>query len=161
MNRRPACISNIDRASGTADAQAVSDLILGLADVFIRDPAGASAFLATLTAEATFNRFNSPEFDYWVSRSLSKEIVGIIGVRSKTHLYHLFVGRSHQGKGIARSLWEHANCELGNSIRTVNASSNAIRFYEQLGFTADAPEVCTAGLAFVPMSIKQHTNDSP
>ncbi len=66
------------------------------------------------------------------------EVIGLIGVKSNTHLYHLFVGDSHQRKGIAKQLWEVAknHCfESGNKERiTVNASLYAKAVYEKLGF---------------------------
>ena len=42
-------------------------------------------------------------------------IVGIVGIRDNSHLYHLFVAESHQGRGMAKALWEKAMNEYTSS----------------------------------------------
>lgn len=149
-------MKTIHRASATTDVTAIRHLILSLIDVFIADRQNATAFLGTLSLESIEKRLASSDFDYWIARSDQGHIHGVIGVRSRTHLYHLFVDPNFQGNGLGTALWEHAQSELAGSIRTVNAAPNAAPFYQRLGFMDDGNEVHKDGLAFVPMSIQRH-----
>jgi ribosomal protein S18 acetylase RimI-like enzyme len=70
-------------------------------------------------------------------------VAGFIGVRDRTHLYHLFVDAAYQRRGIARALWDAGlAAALGPGhpgYFTVNASNFAVPFYVSLGFERTAP----------------------
>jgi GNAT superfamily N-acetyltransferase len=58
-------------------------------------------------------------------------------------LYHLFVDRRWQRRGIARRLWEAGRAAAlasgASGSFTVNASNYALPFYEALGFVRSGP----------------------
>jgi GNAT superfamily N-acetyltransferase len=86
------------------------------------------------------------------------EIVGIVGVRENSHLYHLFVAESHQGHGLAKALWKKAMneslCRGNPGEFTVNSSLNAQPVYEHLGFVAQSEPVTKHGVIYTPMNLK-------
>src|SRR5690606_40652166 len=75
-------------------------------------------------------------FDYHVAE-VAGEIVGVVGMRDGSHVYHLFVAEEHQGRGLGRALWEHAKAECLRRGRpaafTVNSSRGAVPIYERFG----------------------------
>lgn len=88
---------------------------------------------------------------------LEHRIIGVAGIRACTHLYHLFVTESHQGRGIGTRLWHAARdrcCREGRQrVFTVNASLDARAFYEKLGFDAVAGPLNREGVIAIPMIV--------
>nr|MBO2513883.1 hypothetical protein [Gammaproteobacteria bacterium] len=86
------------------------------------------------------------------------EIVGVVGMRDGSHVYHLFVAEEHQGRGLGRVLREHAKAECLRRGRpaafTVNSSRGAVPIYERFGFRIAAPEQEVEGVRFVPMRLE-------
>lgn len=90
------------------------------------------------------------------------ELAGFIGVRERSHVFHLFVGARWQRRGIARRLWETAravaldpaSAPIGApaqpGVFTVNASNHALPFYASLGFVRTAP-MQVAAVLYNPM----------
>jgi predicted GNAT family N-acyltransferase len=82
-------------------------------------------------------------------------MVGFIALRDGSHLFNLFVRRSHLRRGIARALWRHALRHVRQpstaSGFTVNASLNAVVVYRALGFKEVGSVVRQHGIEFVPM----------
>ncbi|MDM0115992.1 GNAT family N-acetyltransferase [Variovorax sp. J22R133] len=152
----------IARAS-TGDAEAISQLIRGLVHHFTVDPdgRGAEVFLSAITPGAIGGYVAAPNFCYFVARA-QERLVGVVGVRDNTHLYHLFVDASCQGQGLSRRLWEQARTcavEAGNhSGFTVNSSPNAIPVYERFGFRAVGERTEMNGIAFVPMRLESEAS---
>lgn len=95
-------------------------------------------------------------FRYHVAEADGK-LIGFIGVRDNSHLYHLFVADDAQRKGVGRQLWKVAKaaCDaFGNPGRfTVNSSNNAVKFYESLGFVRSAPQQERDGVLYNPMCL--------
>ena len=95
------------------------------------------------------------QFQYQVIEHDS-EIVGVVGMRRPSHLFHLHVAPSFHKRGLGRRLWNAAKeraLQLDQPDRfTVNSSTYAVPFYEKLGFQAAAPEI-RGGVEFVPMSM--------
>ncbi len=149
------CKKTFRPVSGKGDARRISELLHGFVDEVVAEKDAAGVFLESIAVDSILEKIGSEEFDYWISCDREGRAIGVVGVRRKTHLYHLFVDRAAQGTGIGSALFRHAQNELGDTIKTVNASINAVRFYEKLGFTADGEEMRKDGLAFLPMSIKQ------
>jgi ribosomal protein S18 acetylase RimI-like enzyme len=83
-------------------------------------------------------------------------IVGFVGTRDNTHLYHLFVANEFQRQGLGRRLWNTARADCRASgdhgAFTVNSSNNAIAVYERLGFVRSGPAVDMGGVLYNPMS---------
>lgn len=140
------------RKTRVSDARDISDLVLSLKDIFLADPASeeVQAFLETLQPDATAERIVSAEFEYHVAEN-EHGICGVIAIREKSHVYHLFVRSDSHRQGIARALWEHARHHSGARSFTVNSSPYAVPAYERLGFRATGPQRSEHGLDFVPM----------
>ncbi|TFW31876.1 GNAT family N-acetyltransferase [Massilia horti] len=85
------------------------------------------------------------------------ELAGFVGMRERSHLFHLFVGKRWQRRGVARRLWDvarQASLASGHTGGfTVNASLYALPVYKALGFVPTAPEQCVRGIRFIPMAL--------
>lgn len=147
------------------DAEAVSALIMRLSPTFTLDPdgQGAEEFFAKVTPEVIRGFLESPEYAYLVAEE-EGALAGVVGVRGNSHLFHLFVEPSHQGRGLSRRLWEMAMdtaIRAGNAGEfTVNSSLNAVPVYERYGFVPAGPRVEMHGIAFVPMKLVLRGGDA-
>ena len=84
-------------------------------------------------------------------------IVGIIGVRKRTHISLLFVEPVYHHQGIATALIKEVAREMkyrGYSEMTVNSSPYAVQFYHKLGFIDDSHEISADGIRYTPMTVK-------
>lgn len=148
------------RSAVQDDAAAISELITTLARKFItRDfpPDGEANFLASCDV-ISIHKCLSDAFTYFVaSEEHSDELVGVVGFRGTSHLFHLFVAERLHGTGLGRSLWQHARSEVipadYRGALTVNSSRNAVAFYEKLGFVSQGREDVRGGVVAVPMSL--------
>jgi GNAT superfamily N-acetyltransferase len=146
------------RRAVPGDASVISALILSLAHHFLLNPdgSGAEVFLSTLGPEGIGRNLVAAELDYDVAMTGS-QLMGVVAVRRKTHLFHLFVGEEFQRRGVAKALWFHAKEACGwpcaSMPTTVNSTPYALPFYEHLGFRASGPRVETNGIAFIPMQL--------
>jgi GNAT superfamily N-acetyltransferase len=147
------------RAARPADAPAVSELVCDVAatTIFRDGPEdGRRYFMAMNTRDAVAGKMNDDAYRYFVAE-LDGRIVGMIAMRSNSHLYHLFVdGSLHRG-GLGRRLWEHARAECarnGNRGRfTVNATPDTVGFYEKLGFQVSGDMHVRNGHPALPMTL--------
>jgi len=144
------------RAGSPADAEAIAALIASFQRELTDDPSGAGAehFLATVSRQAEREYLGSPRYRYLVAYSNSK-LAGFIAIRDGSHLFHLFVDRSHQRQGIGRQLWERALREVcvpnSDGVVTVNSSLPAVPVYEAFGFVAAGSIQREHGISFLPM----------
>ena len=92
------------------------------------------------------------------------DLAGFIGVRERSHVFHLFVDKRWQRQGIARRLWEvarEAALRAGNpGVFTVNASNVSMPFYAALGFERTAP-MQVARVRYNPMRLQVALADAP
>lgn len=139
-----------------ADTASVADLLQGLASEFIlheTPPEQAASFSASNSAGGIIANLAN-DFVYHVADD-GGAIAGFIGVRQRQHVFHLFVGKPWQGKGLARALWEagrQAAVSTGGAAPfTVNASTYALAAYRRLGFVATGPMAVKNGIRFTPM----------
>lgn len=80
------------------------------------------------------------------------ELIGIIGTKNKgQHISLFFINPQYHRKGIGRLLFDYAYSNQTVEQITVNSSSFAVRFYENLGFTKAAEKQVTNGLRYTPM----------
>ncbi len=82
------------------------------------------------------------------------EIVGIISLRSETHISLLFVDEKYHMRGIGRKLVDSMVSyarEQGKNRLTVNSSPYAVDFYHRLGFCDLEPEQHKDGIIYTPM----------
>ena len=140
------------RTATVEDADAISQLVVGLAHHFIADDAAADAqpFLATLTPAATAQRIASPDFRHYVAEDDSG-LCGVIALRGGSHVYHLFVREDRHRRGIAGALWRHAKALSGHDTFTVRSSLYAEPVYARLGFVREAPPRTDNGVTWVAM----------
>ena len=144
------------RAGSPADAEAIAALIASFQRELTDDPSGAGAehFLATVSLQAEREYLGSARYRYLVAYSNSK-LAGFIAIRDGSHLFHLFVDRSHQRQGIGRQLWERALREVcvpnSDGVVTVNSSLPAVPVYEAFGFVAAGSIQREHGISFLPM----------
>lgn len=140
------------------DAPAISALILSLAHhcLLESDGAGAEDFLQSLNPEGIARNLSNTELDYYVGTA-GNQLVGVVAVRHRTHLFHLFVGQEFQRMGVAKLLWSYVEevykWRSSSALTTVNATLFAVPFYESVGFRASGPQVQTNGVAFIPMQL--------
>ncbi|MBV8123326.1 MAG: GNAT family N-acetyltransferase [Paucibacter sp.] len=113
-------------------------------------------FLASVSFESQQRNLGAENFSYYVAKSNSN-IVGVIALRDKSHLFHLFVSKEFQGQRLASKLWNAVKTEAleaGNPGEfTVNSSLNAIQIYEAFGFTREGDVKRMHGVAFQPMRL--------
>lgn len=141
------------------DAAAISELIHRLLPYCTIDPSGLGAeqFLETITPTAIVGYIDADNFDYLIG-VVEQSLLGIVAIRDDSHLYHLFVDETVQGKGYARQLWEHAKARAaarGNTEKfTVNSSVFALPTYAAFGFHAVTEKQEKHGLAYIGMELK-------
>ena len=142
-----------------ADIEPVASLLSELASAHIIGEFERSAqedFLAKNDANA-IRGFIAGGYRYHVAE-MNGELVGFVGVRANTHLYHLFVATTLQGQGIGRMLWETAKHECVASgqggVFTVNSSNAAVPIYERWGFRRAGPVQTSNGIVYNPMKLE-------
>lgn len=144
------------RAGTPADAPAIAGLIASFQRELTDDPSGIGAeqYLASVSVQAERGYLASTRYRYLVAIA-GAELAGFIAIRDGSHLFHLFVDRSHQRQGLARVLWERALRELrvpgSGGAFTVNASLTALPVYQALGFTPAGSIQRSHGISFLPM----------
>ena len=146
------------RDAKLADAPAISSLITALSQESILPVSSAeeqAPFLQSVSPSA-IAEYVGENYRYHVAVYRGK-IVGVVAVRDNTHLYHLFVENDYQHQGLATRLWDHmkrACVAHGNEGRyTVNASANALGFYERLGFAPTGPPTTKHAITYTPMEL--------
>jgi GNAT superfamily N-acetyltransferase len=144
------------RAGSVADAEIIARLIASFQSELTDDPSGAGAeeFLASVSVQAERGYLASERYQYLLAYSNS-HFAGFITIRDGSHLFHLFVDRSHQHQGIARRLWERALSQLcvpnSDGDFTVNSTVAALPVYEAFGFVPTGSIQSHHGISFVPM----------
>jgi GNAT superfamily N-acetyltransferase len=144
------------RSGSPSDAEAIARLIASFQTELTDDPSGTGAeeYLASVSVRAEREYLASARYRYLLGYSDS-QLVGFIAIRDGSHLFHLFVERAHQRKGIARALWERALHELGppetQGAFTVNSSLAAVPVYRALGFLPAGSIRSVHGISFLPM----------
>ncbi len=147
----------IRKATGE-DARSIGELIRPLAERYIANefsPEGAANLLASMEADA-IERYFAAGYEYRVAEE-DGVLVGVVGVRDNSHLYHLFVADEFRGRGYARELWRVARdaCrEAGNVGEfTVNSSRFAVDMYRKFGFVESGPPETKSGVTSIPMKL--------
>jgi len=144
------------RVGAPQDAEAIAELIASFQSELTDDPSGTGAeeYIASVSVGAEREYLASGRYRYLLAYSDS-QLAGFIAIRDGSHLFHLFVERSHQRRGIARRLWERALRELCPSNSdgdfTVNSSLSAVPVYHAFGFVPAGPIQSMHGISFLPM----------
>lgn len=117
------------------------------------DPIHAMQFLQGNSPENIANNLAN-DYTYHVAEHFGV-IAGLIGIRERRHVFHLFVGKSFQGQGISRQLWDAGRDAAvdagGGPSFTVNASNYAFEAYRRLRFVRTAPVAVKNGVRFNAM----------
>ena len=144
------------RPGSPADAEAIVGLIASFQTELTDDPSGAGAeeFLASVSVQAEREYLASERYRFLIADSGS-QLAGFIAIRDRSHLFHLFVERSHQRQGLARRLWEQALEKLctpsSDGSLTVNSSLRAVSVYKAFGFVPAGSIQSMHGISFLPM----------
>jgi GNAT superfamily N-acetyltransferase len=141
------------------DAEAIADVIASFQQEITIDPSGAGAehYLASVSAQAVRQYLASTRYAYLVAER-DGVLLGFIALRDVTHIFHMFVGRSHQRTGLARRLWAEARAHaLGSGpVRfTVNSSLDAVPVYRAFGFVPTGEVASVHGISFLPMRLEE------
>jgi N-acetylglutamate synthase-like GNAT family acetyltransferase len=144
------------RDADSSNLEAITNLILICSEQFILpkfNEEGKRNYLESHSLEMMRERLAN--FQYQVLEE-EGEIIGVVGMRRPSHLFHLHVSPEFHGNGLGRKLWEAAKERALRLDRhgtfTVNSSLNAVSFYEKLGFLP-APAQTRGGVEYVPMSM--------
>ena len=143
------------RVAHENDASAVSFIAMSLSHFYLKSNKTElpSWFSETLTENAFSNRIKSNDYQNYVYEARGK-IVGYLAFRGNSHLYHLFVSNTYQGKGISRKLWDYAINECVSETYTIRSSLFAIPIYKKLGFKIVGEAGDKDGISFQFMELR-------
>jgi GNAT superfamily N-acetyltransferase len=147
------------RAAETADAPAISALIMALQPMLTIAPdgEGADQFLASIQPEVIAANIGAGNYRYQVAH-LGDTLAGVVALRDNTHLFSLYVARNAHGQGIGRRLWQAAREEAlqrGNpGSFTVNSSTYAEQMYLGWGFQPTDTAQENHGIRYIPMRLE-------
>lgn len=140
------------------DAPAISVLVRPLTQAFVAHEFTEEAATRLLESMevASIRKHIASGYRYHVAEEDGK-IVGVVAIKENSHLYHLFVSKDLQGRGLARQLWEAAkgaSLAAGNRGQfIVHASLGAVGLYERFGFVKESESVERSGVVYVPMKL--------
>lgn len=144
------------RRAEAGDAAAISALIAGVMHYMTQRPdgAGAETFIASLAPGAIAAYIAAPEYHYQVAL-FKGQVVGVVALRARSHVFHLFVAPAFHHRGFGRQLWHAARAAAlaaghAGDI-TVNSSVYAAPMYRRFGFLETGPRVEQHGIAYIPM----------
>ncbi len=146
------------RSADIADAPRISELIITVAHYFSSDNDGGIAkwFLDSVLPSAVEGYIRNENYNYLVASS-GRVLAGVISVRDKTHVHHLFVAPDFHRQGVAMRLWERAKADAvsagNNEGFFVRSSEYAVAVYERFGFRVAGARAEKNGIAFVPMRL--------
>lgn len=119
-------------------------------------PEGIRSFEDFITDNTLHRMFIMGAYQMFVALCGDK-MVGMITVRSNSHISLLFVDAEYHMRGIGRELMMHLcrylNTELGIRRITVNASPYGVGFYHRLGFKDIQSEQTSEGIGYTPMEL--------
>lgn len=146
------------RNAKDSDLIAITDLIITCSEKFILpdfSEEGVRHYIEDHSIDKMRERLQ--QFHYQVLVDSADRIIGVVGIRSPSHLFHLHIEPELQGQGLGRQLWESAKTIAISKERpsffTVNSSLYAVPFYKKLGFQPKEKETKN-GVIYVPMKMK-------
>jgi len=153
------------RVADAKDISAISRLLIPVAEKQVAHEFGAEgtqALLGGMNPEAIANKMLCG-YRYYLAID-SGRLVGVLGMRGYSHIYHLFVDEQAQGQGIGRLLFDTARqeslSEVSLSEFTVFSSHYAEEFYRTLGFRRTGDDKTKRGVTGVPMKLVLNRKDS-
>ena len=119
-------------------------------------PEGIKSFEDFITDNTLHRMFVMGAYQMLVAYDRGR-MVGMITVRSNSHVSLLFVDAEYHMRGIGRALMMHLcaylKTELGVNRVTVNASPYGVGFYHRLGFRDLKSEQTSEGIRYTPMEL--------
>lgn len=120
------------------------------------EPEGVRSFEDFITDNTLHRMFIMGVYQMFVALD-GTEMVGMITVRSNSHVSLLFVDAEYHRRGIGRRLMfrlcDYLKTELGIKRVTVNASPFGVGFYHRLGFSDLRQEQISEGIRYTPMEL--------
>lgn len=120
------------------------------------EPEGVKSFEDFITDNTLHRMFVMGAYQMFVARD-GNRMVGMITVRSNSHISLLFVDEKYHKRGIGRKLilclCEYLKTELGIKRVTVNSSPYGVGFYHRIGFRDLQPEQTSEGIRYTPMEL--------
>jgi GNAT superfamily N-acetyltransferase len=147
------------RKAIATEAEKISELIRSFMHLFLVNPDGKGAehFLQMTTPAGLVGFMEQPNINYLLGEK-DGVFCGVVAVRNHSHLQHLYIVPTFQGRGVGRYLWETARDQAvaaGNTGQfTVNAVVSAIPFYQRMGFASVGDVTLTGGLRCQPMKLR-------
>lgn len=143
------------RVASTTDAVALNQLVGSLSDSLLEDgyPALPEWFSEMISLKAFEARLQSDVF-YHAVCEVDGRIVGYLSLKEmkeRFQVYHLFVAKPYQRRGISRTLWSHVTERLGPSEYFVRSSLSAVPVYQAFGFVKVGEAQTQDGILFQPM----------
>ncbi|MBR6771056.1 MAG: GNAT family N-acetyltransferase [Lachnospiraceae bacterium] len=118
---------------------------------------GVKSFEDFITDHTLYRMFLMGVYQMFVA-FYGDTMVGLISLRSDSHISLLFVDADHHRQGVGRALidrlCEYLRTEMGISRVTVNASPYGVGFYHRLGFTDLGQEQVADGIRYTPMELQ-------
>lgn len=146
------------RPARPKDVTAISALLRDLARSVALDPERKplERLLRGITERALRSDTTADNILY-LAGFVGKKLAGVIAIRDKTHIIHLFVAPEFQFRGIARKLWQAAGSACiaaGNHEGfTVEAAPQSVPVFENFGFHATGPKSEKKGTGSLPMRL--------
>lgn len=146
------------REAKQEDSESISKLICQLSAKYIAHELTSEGreTLMNSMVPAAIKKCIQSGFRYHVAE-VENQIVGVVGVKDNSHLYHLFVAENYQRQGIALRLWKiacQACLDEGNPGEfTVNSSKYAEDIYKCLGFVVQSGLQDKNGVIYIPMKL--------
>ena len=122
-------------------------------------PLGIKQFMKYIEPRVLKRRLLTGDYTVFLAQDEGR-VAGVLELRDYEHISLLFVAENYQGKGLARSLFNHIRIRIavghpGQRVISVNASPNAIQTYEKLGFNQTGAEQEVSGIRFIPMEFSR------
>lgn len=126
-------------------------------------PSGIRNFNDFITDGYLYRMFLKGEYQMFCAFDTQDKIngkprlIGLITLRSVTHISLLFVAKKYHHQGIGTSLIDSVRnyllSELGCYRVTVNAAPYGVGFYHKLGFQDTGAERMESGIVYTPMEL--------
>lgn len=140
-----------------SDAKSISELIESFSQEFISSTRENARQFFELTCPDAEREYLSNSRYIFAKAQYQGALIAFVAIRDRRHLFHLFVHKDFQRKGLGRALWLHVK-KLAESVEnngefTVKAAIKSVHFYERLGFSTESNTVEEDGVLFIPMRL--------
>ena len=145
------------RQATTADSHDVARFMQPIVKAFVTHEftaQGEKIMLDSMSEEAIKKNIQGDYCYLLATEPESAKILGVIGVKAKNHLFHLFVDPESHSSGVGKTLWQHYLAGSQETEFTVNSSKIAVGFYKKLGFESKGGTFEKNGITCYPMVLR-------